>query len=406
MSAARGSGVSPPNGGSAPLARSAAAPDRSSQTRALDRYLSGSDEEKALGLFRLLAEDGRPAEGIEPSDLAAVDRELATDLYRGMLMIRTMDDRLMKLQRQGRIGFYGEALGQEAAVIGTAAALSSQDWLVPALREAGAGIYRGLPLHDYVAQIFGNENDTSRGRQMPCHPGHRATHYVPMSSCVSSQISHAVGIAMAMKLMGRDDEICIGYLGDGGTSEPDFHVALNFAGVMKAPVVLVCQNNQWAISTPGTRQTASATIAIKGLGYGIESLRADGNDVLAVHAVAGYAVDKARQGGGPTFIELLTYRVGAHSSSDDPSRYRDESITDAWKTDRDPLRRMEAMLDARGWLGAEQRASLRSDLEARVSRVVTEQESAGPPALHTLIEDVFETPSWNLREQLEHLESQ
>jgi pyruvate dehydrogenase E1 component alpha subunit/2-oxoisovalerate dehydrogenase E1 component alpha subunit len=309
----------------------------------------------------------------------------------------------MKLQRQGRIGFYGEAMGQEAAVIGTAAALMPQDWLVPALREAGAGVYRGMPLRTYIAQIYGNANDTSKGRQMPCHPGDRATHYVPMSSCVSSQIPHAVGIAMAMQLCGDTDSICIGYMGDGGTSEGDFHVALNFAGVSKAPVVLVCQNNQWAISTPGNKQTASETIAIKGSGYGVESLRADGNDVLAVYAVAKYAADKARRGDGPTFLELVTYRVGAHSSSDDPSRYRDESVTDTWKHDRDPLRRMEIFLDSRGWLGPDHRDNLRRDLEARVSRVVEEQESVGPPAIETLIEDVFETAPWHLREQLAHL---
>jgi pyruvate dehydrogenase E1 component alpha subunit len=369
-------------------------------TRAFNRYLGGSAEDKALGLYGVLSEDG----AFDANDVADIDRELAVDLYRGMLLVRTVDARMMKLQRQGRIGFYGEALGQEASVVGTAAALAPQDWLVPALREAGSGLYRGLPLHAYIAQIFGNANDVSKGRQMPCHPGDRKTHYVPMSSCVASQLPHAVGIAMGMKIAGAKDQICVGYMGDGGTSEEDFHCALNFAGVSGAPVVLVCQNNQWAISTPGKLQTSSPTIAVKGIGYGVESLRADGNDVLAVYQITRYAAEKARRGDGPTFIELLTYRVGAHSSSDDPSRYRDESITENWKTRKDPLRRMSAFLDARGWLPQDQRDNMLRELDARVSRVVDEEERVGPPDVSSLIEDVFEQPPWHLREQLQDLE--
>src|SRR5205823_13260191 len=216
-------------------------------------------------------------------------------------------------------------VGQEAAIVGSAAVTRPDDWIVPALREAGVGLYRGMTLDSYIAQIFGNSADPTKGRQMPCHPCDREHHYVVMSSCVSTQIPPAVGIAMAMKISGHTGRACFGYMGDGGTSEGDFHVALNFAGVMKAPVVLICQNNQWAISTPGSVQTASETIALKALGYGISPIRADGNDVLAVYTAVGRAADTARRGGGPTFVELLTYRVSAHSSSDDPSRYRDES---------------------------------------------------------------------------------
>src|SRR5262245_10021799 len=200
-----------------------------------------------------------------------------------MVRIRVTDARMMALQRQGRIGFYGEAVRQEAAIVGSAAASEPQDWIVPALREAGVGLFRGMPLDSYLAQIFGNAADPSKGRQMPCHPCDRATNYVVMSSCVSTQIPHAVGVAMGMKLSGHRGRCAFGFMGDGGTSEGDFHVALNFAGVMNAPVVLVCQNNQWAISTPGGVQTAADTIALKAIGYGVPSMRADGNDVLAVY---------------------------------------------------------------------------------------------------------------------------
>jgi pyruvate dehydrogenase E1 component alpha subunit/2-oxoisovalerate dehydrogenase E1 component alpha subunit len=193
-------------------------------------------------------------------------------------------------------------------------------------------------------------------------------------------------------------------MGDGGTSEADFHTAMNFAGVTGAPVVLICQNNQWAISTPGSQQTAAETIALKGIGYGVESLRADGNDALAVYQVCRHAADKARRGDGPTFVELLTYRVSAHSSSDDPTRYRDEGVTDTWKTQRDPIARLRAYLIARGWLTAAQHDEMAASIEAEVREVIARQEQVGPPAVTTLIEDVYERPTWLQTEQLAEYE--
>jgi len=360
------------------------------------RYFDGDEEAKARGLFQLVTDDGTA----NPDDIAHIDIETALKLFRGMLTIRVVDERMMALQRQGRIGFYGEAVGQEASVVGTAAVLEADDWLVPALREAGAGLYKGMPLSKYIGQIFGNADDVCKGRQMPCHPCDPDINYVVMSSCVSSQIPHAVGIAMAMKMSGDGGRLCMGYMGDGGTSEGDFHVALNFAGVTNAPVILVCQNNQWAISTSGVHQTAAETIALKGIGYGVEALRVDGNDVFAVYEASRYAAAKARRGDGPTFLELLTYRVSAHSSSDDPSRYRDESITEVWRKTRDPIRRQRTLLEAKGWLAAGEVERMAAEIEAQVREVVAVQEKIGPPALDTLIEDVFAKPTWLLEEQL------
>ena len=360
-------------------------------------YFDGDAEAKATGLFQLLREDGTP---VDEAALAGIDRAHARRLFEAMLRIRVTDARMMALQRQGRISFYGEAMGQEAAVVGSAAATRPDDWIVPALREAGVGLYRGMTLDSYIAQIFGNAADVSKGRQMPCHPCDAEHHYVVMSSCVSTQVPHAVGIAMAMKIKGDKGKVCFGYMGDGGTSEGDFHVALNFAGVTKAPCVLICQNNQWAISTPGTAQTAAPTIAIKGLGYGVEALRADGNDVFAVYEVVSYAAEKARRGDGPTFIELLTYRVSAHSSSDDPSRYRDESVTEVWRSQKDPLRRMEIFLTRRGWLAAGEREALAAEIEHEVRDSIARNEATPAPARESLIEDVYEQAPWHLREQL------
>jgi pyruvate dehydrogenase E1 component alpha subunit len=369
---------------------------------AVAAYLAQDDHTRARGLLRVLDEHGTA----DPVVAARYSREFVRALYEGMLRIRVTDARMMALQRQGRIGFYGEALGQEAAVVGSAAASAPDDWIVPALREAGVGLFRGMTTDSYLAQIFGNAADPTKGRQMPCHPCDRAHNYVVMSSCVSTQIPHAVGVAMAMKISGDGGRACFGYMGDGGTSEGDFHVALNFAGVMKAPVVLICQNNQWAISTPGKVQTAGETIALKALGYGVEPIRADGNDVLASFEAVRYAADRARRGDGPTFVELLTYRVSAHSSSDDPSRYRDEQVTDVWRQQRDPLRRLRTFLEARGWMAAGEHEAWAARLEAEVRDAIARQEQIGPPALSTLFEDVYAEPTWLLDEQRAYLEAQ
>jgi pyruvate dehydrogenase E1 component alpha subunit/2-oxoisovalerate dehydrogenase E1 component alpha subunit len=348
-------------------------------------------------LYQVLGENGIA----EPTRVPGIaDAELVR-MYRGMLMIRLMDERLLALQRQGRIGFYGEAKGQEGAVIGAAAALGPEDWIVPALREAGAGIYRGLPLRTYVAQIFGNADDVSKGRQLPCHPGTRAAHYLTMSSCIATQLPHAVGMAWAARIKG-DDVVVLACLGDGATSEEDFHVAMNFAGVYKVPVVFFCQNNQWAISTPVTLQTAAPTIAIKAVAYGFGGVRCDGNDVLAVYSCVRDAVDRARRGDGPTLVEALTYRVSAHSSSDDPSRYRDENVTAAWRA-RDPLARFRTWLTAQGLLDAAADERMRAELDAEVRDAVAKNEHVAPPALETLVEDVYADVPWHLQEQLSEI---
>jgi pyruvate dehydrogenase E1 component alpha subunit len=366
-------------------------------------YFASDELAKATGLLSILRPDGSVNAASIPAafGFASPDKALSLRMYRHMRLVRIMDERLLALQRQGRIGFYGEARGQEAAIAGSAAALKKDDWIVPALREAGVGLYVGMSLRSYIAQIFGNANDPSKGRQLPCHPCSREHNYVVMSSCVSTQIPHATGIAMAMKMAGDKQRCAIGYMGDGGTSCADFHVALNFAGVFKAPVVFFCQNNQWAISTPGKVQTASATIAIKGLAYGIESLRVDGNDVLAVLAATRYACDKARRGDGPTFIEALTYRVSAHSSSDDPSRYRDENVTLEWRSKKDPIERMRRWLQVLGWLSEGEDHKLSEDIEKEVREAMAAEEAAPPPSIETLIEDVYETPPLHLIEQLD-----
>jgi pyruvate dehydrogenase E1 component alpha subunit/2-oxoisovalerate dehydrogenase E1 component alpha subunit len=359
---------------------------------------SDEDQARATGLLSILREDGTA----DAKAVPALDAAALREIYRGMVRIRIIDERLMALQRQGRIGFYAEARGQEAAVIGAVAALAADDFVVPAHRELGAVLYRGLPLHSFIAQLYGNANDIARGRQMPVHPGApRSLNYLPPSSCVATQLPQATGIAWAAKIL-KKKTVVLGYLGEGGTSAEDFHAGMNFAAVYCTPVVFLCQNNQWAISTPASTQSASETFAIKALAYGMPGVRVDGNDVFAVYAATRAAVDRARSGGGPTLIEAVTYRLGAHSTSDDPTRYRDDA-TEEW-TRKDPIGRFSAWLLASGTLDQAADAALRAAIEEELREAIDAEENVGPPPVESLIEDVFAEPTTALREQLADLQ--
>lgn len=323
------------------------------------------------------------------------------DVYRAMLLIRTLDERMMTLQRQGRVGFYGSCTGQEAACIGSSFALRATDWIFPALREGAAMLLRGFSLVPYISQVFGSSGDPAKGRQMPSHQSSRSVNQVSWSSCIGSQLPQAVGAAWAAKLQGHDT-VVMAYLGDGATSSADFHVAMNFAGVFKPPVVLVCQNNHWSISVPTSRQTASETLAIKAKAYGFPGVKVDGNDVEAVFAAASEAVDRARSGGGPTFIEAETYRIGAHSSSDDPTRYRDPKEVEEWLA-RDPVDRLRRkLLTANLW--TERRdLDLRSSLLSEVNAAIEEAEKLPPPPPETLFDDLYADEPWHILEQRREL---
>lgn len=351
-------------------------------------------------LLQVLDADGRADPGLDPS---LPPDDLLT-LYWGMVLVRQIDQRMLNLQRQGRIGFYGTATGEEAAVIGTGFALRKSDWLFPALRQGGILLLRGYPLERYVAQCMGNSADLLKGRQMPCHYSDREFAAVSWGSCIGTQLLHAVGAAMAARIQGKDD-VMAAYLGDGATSEPDFHVACNFAGVFRSPVVFCCQNNQFAISVPVAQQTVSESIAVKADAYGFPGVRVDGNDVLAVYRAAREAVDRARGGEGPTLIEAVTYRRGGHSSSDDPARYRDESVTRQWEQ-RDPIERFRKhLISRRLWDEARERTLL-DELGLAIGDAIRKVESAGPPDLDTLFEDVYATLPPHLAEQRARLQEE
>ncbi len=331
----------------------------------------------------------RRPEGTPLSAAPDVDAGTLRAIYRGMVRIRLLDERMMLHQRQGRIGFYGACTGQEATPVAVAEALEPSDWIFPGLREGAAMLQRGYPLVPYLAQVFGNAGDPTKGRQMPSHQADRRVNQVSWSSVIGTQASQAVGAAMAARHRG-DDTVVVGFFGDGATSAADFHMAMNFAGVFKPPVVLICQNNQWAISVPAARQTASETIAVKASAYGIPGVRVDGNDAVAVYRAAREAVTRARSGGGPTFLEALTYRIGAHSSSDDPTRYRDPKEVERWQA-RDPIDRMRALLKERKLLDDRADAKLREELSAEIQSAVAEAEALPPPPLSTMFEDLYAT---------------
>jgi pyruvate dehydrogenase E1 component alpha subunit/2-oxoisovalerate dehydrogenase E1 component alpha subunit len=349
-----------------------------------------------LGLFGLVGVDGREVASVPDLPVALLVRFLEA-----MLFQRALDQRMLNLQRQGRIGFYGTAKGQEGATIGTGAAFDERDLVFPALREGAVALWRGMPLEHYVAQCFGNSADPTKGRQMPSHYSSRRARFVSLSSPIATQVTQAVGAARAAQVLG-ERVVVGGYLGDGATSENDFHAGLNFAGVWKAPVVFVCQNNQWAISVPVEGQTASETLAVKALAYGMPGLRADGNDVLACYVAARAAVDRARRGDGPSFLECVTYRLGGHSSSDDPTKYRDESVAKRWER-RDPLVRHRTWLVGRGlWDEAREEAFL-AEAGKRITDAIARVEAAPPPAVETLFDDVWATPPAVLEDQRRRL---
>jgi pyruvate dehydrogenase E1 component alpha subunit/2-oxoisovalerate dehydrogenase E1 component alpha subunit len=346
-----------------------------------------------LELLRVLDDDGRAA--FEAERLP--DPALRLALFRELLRARRVDERLLAMQRQGKIGFFGSAFGQEAIPVAAGFVLAPHDWVFPALREGAVMLVRGFPLVDYFAQMFGSARDVLKGRQMPSHAASRRVKQVSWSSSIGSQLPHAVGMALAARRSG-DSAIALAFMGEGATSTPDFHAALNFAGVFRAPVVFVCQNNHYALSLPAERQTRSASFAVKASAYGLPGRRVDGNDALAVELALRQACERARSGLGPTLVECVTYRRGPHSSSDDPSRYRSAAEEEAWVA-RDPVALLRRHLAAQGLLGLDDEARLAAAIDAEISAALAVAEADPPPARETLFEDVYARVPWHLAEQ-------
>ena len=348
-------------------------------------------------LGQVLREDG----SADPSEVLLPDDEVRR-LYRWMVLSRELDHRMTTLQRQGRIGFYIGSVGEEATVYGTVAAMEERDWIFPCYREHGAALLRGMPLTAFVCDLFGNAGDRMQGHQMPCHEAWRPGRFLSISSPIATQIPQAVGAAWAARIK-KEDMVPLTWFGEGATSAADFHTGLNFAGVSKAPVVLVCRNNGWAISVPRERQTASETIAQKALAYGIHGERVDGNDLLAVHAATRRARARAAAGEGPTLLECVTYRMEGHSTSDDPKAYRPPEMLEPWKR-KDPIRRVRLYLSRRGALSDDDDQRLLLEVRDEIKKALGEAEAfEKKPPLETLFENVYAQPLRQQREQLEEV---
>jgi pyruvate dehydrogenase E1 component alpha subunit len=353
--------------------------------------------------FTILDAPAPARKGARPSAVPGLKDADFRRMFEAMVRVRALDERGLMSQRQGRIGFYVPSSGEEGHQIGAAYALEPGDWCFPSYRVPGVALFRGATVESMVANLFGNREDLALGRQMPNHYTFREQNFVSISSPLGTQIPQAVGVARAMQIRGERHVAAV-WFGDGTTSEGDFHVAMNFAGVWKAPCVFLCNNNQWAISVPLSQQTASDGIAVKAQAYGFEGVAVDGNDVLAVHQVVKRAVDKARGGGGPTLVEAITYRMGPHSSSDDPTRYRPNAEVEAWRK-KDPIERFRRWLLARGAADAAWMAGVEEAAKAEVAEAFKRQEHVAPPDLGSLFDDVFAGTTPALRRQREFLEA-
>lgn len=357
-------------------------------------------DEFDIPTFRLLQQDGALFPGAEAP---ALDKAKALRIYRAMLGTRVLDERMLAAQRQGRLSFYMQCTGEEAAVIGATAALDDADMIMAQYREQGALVYRGFSYDEFMNQLFGNELDYGKGRQMPIHYGSRKLHYMTISSPLATQIPQAAGYAYGQKLAGEGG-CTITFFGEGAASEGDFHAALNMASVHRVPVIFFCRNNGYAISTPASEQFAADGIAPRAFGYRMHVIRVDGNDVLAVYRATQEARKLAVEHNEPVLIEAMTYRLAAHSSSDDPAGYRSRKEEEAWR-EKDPLLRMQRWLIGRDWWSEEEEKQLQEALRREVLEVMKRAEKRPPPPLDSLVTDVYADVTPALQRQLDALKT-
>ena len=325
----------------------------------------------------ILDADGHVESELDPQ----IPPEDLKRLYRTFLLARRFDERMLRLQRQGRIGTFGPTRGHEAAVLGSVYALRQTDWLVPYYREWPAYMWRGWPLDNLVLYYAG----FAEGMRVP-----DANRDLPLCIPIASQLPHAVGLAYAARYKG-EDSVTLTYFGDGASSHGDCQEAMNFAGVFQVPLVFLCLNNQWAISLPRVKQTRARTIAQKAIAYGFPGIQVDGNDLLAVYVATKEAVDRARQGGGPTLVETVTYRLSLHTTADDPTKYRSEDEVKAWEA-KEPLPRFRRYLEAKGLVTDQVDAEIEAEVDAEIRAAIERAEARMDPNLMDVFEHVYAEP--------------
>ncbi|AMJ98470.1 Branched-chain alpha-keto acid dehydrogenase, E1 component, alpha subunit [Alteromonas macleodii] len=353
-----------------------------------------------IPMLQILAAEGELIEKAVEPDLS---KEEALKIFNTMHYIRVLDERMVGAQRQGRISFYLASTGEEAASVASAAALSDDDMIMSQYREQGALAYRGYTTEQFMNQMFSNKDDPNKGRQMPIHYGDKPLNFMTISSPLGTQIPQASGYAYGQKMSGKD-VVTICYFGEGAASEGDFHAGLNMAAVLNCPVIFFCRNNGYAISTPAEEQFAGDGIASRGLGYGIKTIRVDGNDVLAIYAATKEARRIAIEEKCPVLIEAMTYRLAAHSTSDDPTGYRSREEEDKWRA-KDPIARMAKWLESKGWFDEAENQKRVDKARQDVLAAMKSCEKTDVCAIEDIVEDVYDTAPWHLKEQLSELKA-
>ncbi|KDR82883.1 hypothetical protein GALMADRAFT_238516 [Galerina marginata CBS 339.88] len=370
----------------------------------LDFFNSVSGEHNPIPTYRLLDGVGKPLEGAELPD---IDEALARRLYENMMLLPTLDNVLYNVQRQGKISFYMTAYGEEATIVGSAAALEGDDEVLGQYREMGVLLWRGFSLDKVMAQCFGNEEDTSgKGRQMPVHFGSPEHHFHTISSPLATQIPQAAGVAYALRRTPsrRSRSVAACFFGEGAASEGDFHAGFMLASTIPSPVLYIARNNGFAISTPSTEQYNGDGIASRGPGYGIDTIRVDGNDILAVMSAVKEGRRRCLEQGRAVLVEAMSYRVGHHSTSDDSFAYRARAEVEDRKRIDNPINRFRLFMESRGWWNADAETELKARLKADVMKSFKRAESLKRCELGELFTDVYGGPEpWNIREQREEL---
>ncbi|MCW9053946.1 MAG: thiamine pyrophosphate-dependent dehydrogenase E1 component subunit alpha [Motiliproteus sp.] len=369
-----------------------------SKERAVHKLNFIRGDELKIPTYKLLKQDGTPYKGAR---LPYITEDKSLKIYRAMVRTRVLDERMMAAQRQGRLSFYMQSTGEEATTVGFAAALDDDDMIMAQYREQGALVYRGFSLDEFMNQLFSNELDVGKGRQMPIHYGSAKLHYMTISSPLATQIPQATGYAYGQKI-DASNKCTVTVFGEGAASEGDFHAALNMASVLKVPVIFLCRNNGYAISTPSSEQFAADGVAPRALGYGMQAVRVDGNDILAVYSAIAEARRRVIETNEPVLVEAMSYRLAAHSSSDDPSGYRSKKEEEKWAS-KDPLLRMKYWLIEQQWWSDEQDEALFEEERREVLAVMKAAEKRPAPLLDELVTDVYDQPTPQLQQQLQQL---
>ncbi|XP_059286826.1 2-oxoisovalerate dehydrogenase subunit alpha 2, mitochondrial-like [Lycium ferocissimum] len=357
------------------------------------KFISESSETR-LSCYRVLDNNGCPIPG---SVFEQVSKDLAVKMYSKMVTLQLMDSIFDEAKKQGRLTFYLTTVGEEVINIASAAALTPDDIVLPQYREPGVLLWRGFTLQEFTNQLLGNKGDNGKGRQMPIHYGSNKLNYFTVSSTIATQLPHAAGVAYALK-MDKKDACAVTYFGDGTTSEGDFHGALNIAAVLEAPVVFLCRNNGWAISTPVAEQFRSDGVAIKGQAYGVRSIRVDGNDALAVYSAIRAARKMAIKEQRPILVEAMAYRVSDHASSDDSTKYRSKEEIEYWRR-RCSVTRFRKWIQKNGWWSDEEELEFRGNIKEQVLQAIQAAEEVEKPPLTDLFTDVYDQIPSNLQEQ-------